>query len=110
MGNVSARISFVSGMIRIAAVFIIFAILLLFAFNRAERHAEEVSLPRYCDDPDRHVQLVGQILNEENPAGDATRRPYVIAAKLIYIIPRHEGEVIGSYLNRLRQRIADSCQ
>jgi len=97
-------------MIRIAVVFVFFAILLLFAFDRAERHAENVSLPRYCDDPDRHVRLVGEILSEENPAGDAARRPYVIAAKLIYIIPRHEGEVIGSYLDRLRQRIADSCQ
>jgi len=96
-------------MIRIAAVFIFFAIVLMFAFNRAEQHTEDVLLPRYCDDPELHVRLVGEILSEKSPAGDASRRPYVIAAKLIYIIPRQASEPIGSYLNRLRQRIADSC-
>jgi len=96
-------------MIRIAGVFIVFSGLLLFAFNRAEHHAEDVSLPRYCDNPDGHVRLVGKILDEKNPVGNAARKPYVIAAKLIYIIPRREAEPLQSYLHRLRQRILDSC-
>jgi hypothetical protein len=96
-------------MIRIAAVFIFFGAVLLFVFNRAEHHADDVSLPRYCVDPDRHVELVEKILREKNPAGDDARRPYVIAAKLIYIIPRRESEPLQSYLLRIRQRILDSC-
>jgi len=96
-------------MIKIAAVFIFLSGMLLFVFNSAEWHAEEVSLPRYCDDPEHHVQLVGEILNNENKIGTENRRPYIIAAKLIYIIPRQEAEPLESYLTRLLQRIYASC-
>ena len=103
------RAQMAQGMIRIAIVFLVFGGLLLFVFNRAQWHAEGAAVARYCDNPDGHVALVGQILTEENPAGEEARRPWIIAAKLIYLIPQQVEEPLEEYLLRLRQTIGDAC-
>ena len=78
-------------------------------FNSAQWYADNAALPRYCADPETTVELVAQILTSENPAGGDARRPYVIAAKLIFLVPRMDDEPLPSYMARLRTRIAETC-
>jgi len=97
-------------MLRIAGAFIFIGLLMFWVFNRAEWYSEDVLLPRFCDNTERHLKLVKKILSDKKPAGDEARRPYIIAAKLIYIIPRNESEPIQLYIERLRKRIQNSCR
>jgi hypothetical protein len=95
---------------RLAVGFAVAALVLLGVFDAAEWYAEQVSISRYCGNPDATLELVRETLSERRPASDAGTRPYVVAAKLIYLIPRRDREPIGDYLARLRQRIAESCR
>lgn len=96
-------------MLRISATFIIVSCALWLIFSSAQWYADTAALPRYCDNPDTTVELVGRILKSGNPAGDENRRPYVIAAKLIFLVPRADDEPISAYQARLRERIAETC-
>lgn len=96
-------------MLRIGASFIVISGALWLIFTSAQWYADTATLPRYCDDPDITVDLVGRILASGNPAGGDNRRPYVIAAKLIFLVPRASNETISAYQARLRKRIADTC-
>lgn len=69
-----------------------------------------VSLPRYCDDPVATLHYLEKVLKEPRPAGDERRRPYIIAAKLIYLIPQLHDESIEAYLHRLEIRLAEQCR
>lgn len=69
-----------------------------------------VSLPRYCKNPVETMQYLEKVLTKETPAGNDPRRPYLIAAKLIYLIPQQRNESIPDYLNRLRVRIEEQCR
>lgn len=97
-------------MIRIAIALTLLAGLLLLIFQAAQWYADNALLPRYCDNPDSHLALVRQILREAAPAGANKRRPYIIAAKLIYLVPRQAGEPIEPYLRRVRARIIETCR
>lgn len=79
-------------------------------FSAAEWYGERVSVPRYCDDPEGHVTRVGRILSEPRPAEEDSRRPYVIAAKLLYLVPQQRDEAVADYLARLRHRIEAACR
>jgi len=96
--------------LKIGAIFMITAGAMWMIFNSAQWYADNAALPRYCVDPETTVELVAQILTSENPAGDETRRPYVIAAKLIFLVPRTDDEPFPAYLTRLRKRIAETCR
>ena len=69
-----------------------------------------VSIPRYCDNPSDAMYYLKKVLTEKTPAKNESRRPYLIAAKLIYIIPQLRDESIPDYLARLRVRIAEQCR
>ena len=109
-GDASARRGSRRAPLRLAAGFVLAALVLLGVFDAAEWYAEQVSISRYCSNPDITLELVRETLSERRPASDAGTRPYVVAAKLIYLIPRRDREPIGDYLGRLRQRIAESCR
>lgn len=97
-------------MIRIAIGFAILSGTFFLIFQGAQWYAENSSLPRYCDNPEGNLKLVRQILNEPAPAGAKNRRPYIIAAKLIYLVPRNAEEPIETYLRRVRARIVETCR
>ncbi len=99
-----------NGGLRLIAIFITASLVLLGIFQFAQQRAEQVSLPRYCDAPSEHLALISKILTEERPAGDDNRRPYIVAAKLIYLVPRNAEEGLNAYLERLRQRISETCR
>jgi len=76
----------------------------------ANWYAQVVSLPRYCENPEEALRLLESVMTQESPAGDESRRPYLIAAKLIYLIPQEEGEPLGAYQARLRKELVDRCR
>ncbi|HHI70295.1 MAG TPA: hypothetical protein ENJ91_04785 [Rhodobacteraceae bacterium] len=94
---------------RILIVFAATAAVMLFVFNGADWYANNAALPRYCDNPEKTVAIVEEIMTKDNPAEGKERRPYIIAAKLIFLVPRAEDEPMPTYLMRLRGRISESC-
>ncbi len=69
-----------------------------------------VSLPRYCDNPVDTMHYLEKVLIEKTPAKDEPRKPYIIAAKLIYLIPQQRNESVPAYLDRLKVRLAEQCR
>ncbi|RKZ36850.1 MAG: hypothetical protein DRQ49_07275 [Gammaproteobacteria bacterium] len=88
-------------------IFVALALLSISFFST--RYAQQVTLPRYCDNPEQALYLLEEILTKERPAGDETRRPYIIAAKLLFLLPRQADEPISNYLNRVRQHLQKQC-
>ncbi len=94
---------------RIAIVFILTAGIMLFIFNSADWYASNAALPRYCENPRETVMIVHEILTSDTPGEGKERRPYIVAAKLIFLVPQRDEEPIEDYLLRLRDRISQSC-
>lgn len=78
-------------------------------FHAADWYADDVLLLRYCAAPSSSVSLVERILTDPRPAGNSATEPYVIAAKLIYLVPRQPDETLPIYLARLNRKIAARC-
>ncbi len=76
----------------------------------ARWYGEQVSLPRYCENPQETLQHLEKVLRDKRPAGDEARRPYIIAAKIIFLLPRNGDETLQAYLDRIRVYIRDSCR
>ena len=88
-----------------------FVLLLLLAISLWLRwYTDAVSMPRYCDDPELSLYYLEKVLTEKTPAKNESRRPYIVAAKLIYIVPQLRDESIPDYLQRLKIRIAEQCR
>jgi len=79
-------------------------------FRAAEWRAVHVLLVRYCDDPEGHLARVREISGDQMQLDARGRRAYMIAAKLLFVLPRAKAEPIDDYLVRLRRRIAESCR
>ena len=86
------------------------ALLLLAVTLLARQYSGEVSLPRYCADPEQAVELLRQVISERRPAGDGARRPYLIAAKLLFLVPRQPNEPVDGYLERVSRHIEATCR
>jgi len=94
---------------RILVVFALTALVMLFIFNSADWYARNAALPRYCDAPAQTVEIVREILTSGTPGEGKKRRPYIVAAKLIFLVPQEEAEPVDAYMIRLRQRISQAC-
>ena len=64
-----------------------------------------VSLPRYCKNPADTIHYLEKVLTEKTPAKEEARKPYLIAAKLIYLIPQQYSESVPDYLDRTEFRL-----
>ncbi len=93
--------------LRITGV-VLLVMLLISAWARS--YSEHVSLPRYCDNPQSTLTYLEQVLRTPRPAGDGSRRPYIIAAKLLFLLPRESEETESAYLSRVQQHIEDTCR
>ncbi|MCP3868440.1 MAG: hypothetical protein GY703_10155 [Gammaproteobacteria bacterium] len=89
-------------------VFIVMLIILGIS-AAAQWYATSITLPRYCDDPDRILDNVRKLLTEQNPAGEGDRKPYIIAARLTFLVPRQSEESLEPYLERLKSHINAQC-
>ena len=93
--------------LRITGV-VLLIMLLISAWARS--YSEHVSLPRYCDNPQSTLTHLEQVIRAPRPAGDDSRRPYIIAAKLLFLLPREPEETESTYLSRVRKHIEDTCR
>ncbi len=91
-------------------VFFIF-IIMLFISQAIKWYSTSVTLPRFCQDPELALHHLQEIITQRTPAGDGreARRPYIIAAKLIYLIPQKSNESSENYVHRVRGELSQRC-
>jgi hypothetical protein len=94
---------------RILLVFAVTAAVLLLVFSAAEQYAERSAIPRYCADQTGVIERVGIILTKGEPVGQASKRPFIVAAKLIFLVPQRDDEDTAAYLERLRVYLFQTC-
>ncbi len=75
----------------------------------ANWYSGAVSLPRYCENPAKTLDLLQRIITEDRPAGDEARKPYLITAKLLFLLPQKNGEDTAAYLNRVKAHVETRC-
>ncbi len=95
---------------RILLVFAATTAVLLLVFSAAEQYAERSAIPRYCADKTGVIERVGIILTTGEPVGQASKRPFIVAAKLIFLIPQRDDEDVAAYLERLRLHLFQTCR
>ncbi|MEA3278253.1 MAG: hypothetical protein U9Q81_23775 [Pseudomonadota bacterium] len=89
---------------------IVAVLAVMLAISAASRwYARDVTLPRYCEDPEQALADLRRVLTEERPAGDGARRPFIVAARLMFLVPRNGDEPLRDYLGRLRIHMAERC-
>jgi hypothetical protein len=49
-------------------------------------------------------------MSERRPAGEESRRNYIVAAKLTFLVPRTADEPLDAYLQRVRRRLEQQCR
>ncbi len=72
-------------------------------------YSVNVSIPRYCENPKQTLSYLKKIINEKQPAGNEPRKPYLIAAKILYLIPRQSEEPEKVYLKRVHNQLLNEC-
>ena len=90
-------------------VLVVLTILLLVSFA-SRWYAGQVSLPRYCQQPELVLQRIAAIITEKKPAGEGARRDYIVAAKLKFLMPSTADEPLDAYLMRLRRQLEVQCR
>ncbi len=105
-GQVSPR---TSGFNPLPLVLVVLAIFVAVSFWTSS-YTEQSALHRYCDNSDETVFYLSKVLTEKEPAGEEARRPYLIAAKLIFLVPRQSGEAVEAYTRRVQATIRHQCQ
>ncbi len=96
-------------MVRIAFGFAVVAAILLLVFAGAERYAERTVLQRFCADKAGVIKRVGLIVTKSEPVGEGAKRPFVVAARLVFLIPQRQSESVSNYLARLRRHLDKEC-
>lgn len=99
----------VTGRFRAVPLVLVVLILLLLISAAARWYAQRVSLPRYCAQPEQFLQHLAAVISEERPAGNRSRREYIVAAKLKYLLPARADESDTEYLRRLRVYLEREC-
>jgi len=83
---------------------------LLIVFQASSWYAGQVSLPRYCERQELMLQHLAAINTQNRPAGDSSRRDFIIAAKLEFLLPRSAGETVDAYIQRLTTHLEQQCR
>lgn len=73
-------------------------------------YGRKVAVPRYCADTEQSLEYLHRILTRPRPAEDFPRRPYVVAAKLLFLIPKESDEPAEHYLERVASYLTETCQ
>ena len=89
---------------------LVILVILLAISAAAQWYSRNVTLPRYCQEPIQTLTRVRQLLTERRPAGDGDRKPYIIAARLTFLIPQQPDEPLEQYLDRLQRHIDQQCR
>ncbi|MES9856887.1 MAG: hypothetical protein ABW166_09830 [Sedimenticola sp.] len=91
-------------------VILVVLLILLGISSAAQWYSGNVTLPRYCKEPVEILARVRQLLTEKRPAGEGDRKPYIIAARLTFLIPRESDELLENYMSRLQQHLERQCR
>jgi len=94
---------------RIFIVLAVTAVVMTGIFRGAGWYADNAALPRYCAAPEPTLAHVAGILTGQTDDFNDDRRGFVVASKLIFLVPQSDGEVLDDYLERLRRVIARHC-
>jgi len=94
---------------KLFAVFAVTAITMVLIFRFAGWRAENALLPRYCEDPRASIEYVRRIVEDGGPQEGEKRRPYIIAAKLIFLVPQQADEPAEAWMGRIEQRLSERC-
>ncbi|WP_419595150.1 hypothetical protein, partial [Thiolapillus sp.] len=89
-------------------ILVILAMLIGISFA-AQWYSRNVTMPRYCEYSGDMLKRVREVLTEKTPAGQGDRKPYIIAARLTFLVPRKPDEPLNSYLARLQRHIDQQC-
>jgi len=98
-----------SGFRPIRLILVILGLLIGISFA-AQWYSRNITMPRYCEYPaEETLGRIRQVLTEKTPAGSGDRKPYIIAARLTFLLPREPDEPLNSYLSRLQRHIEQQC-
>lgn len=87
---------------------VVSTVLLLVSFA-AHWYADQVSMSRYCQQPELMLERLTAVITENRPAGDGARRDYIVAAKLEFLLPRGTDEPLPAYMQRLHRHLEEHC-
>jgi len=93
-------------------MFITGVTLLIMAVNHwAVYRTENELIMRMCPDREDVVSnLRAVLLNKVSNRAIRETRKYMIAAKLLFIIPQQDAEQVDTYINRIRFHLKEKCQ
>ena len=86
------------------------AIILLLISFLTNWYSQQVSIPRYCKDTAQTLHYLQKVITEDRPAGEDARKPYLIAAKLLFLVPRQGDEPVYVYIDRVEHYLLGRCQ
>ncbi|MFK5986296.1 MAG: hypothetical protein QM479_12850 [Pseudomonadota bacterium] len=91
-------------------IFIVLAIMLFISYA-IKWYSQSVTLPRFCKDPEMSLHHLEEIITKKTPTGNQykQRKPYIIAAKLIYLVPQNSNESVDAYIHRVRIELSKRC-
>lgn len=75
----------------------------------AQWYANNISLPRYCENPRKALQSLRKLIDEPTLLKDEQRRQNMIAAKLLFLHPQQSDESSEDYLQRLHYLMLSEC-
>jgi hypothetical protein len=76
----------------------------------AQWYASNVTLPRYCENPEKALHNLDRLLTPDATIDNDQRRDYMISAKLLFLHPQQEDETVDEYKQRLRYLLLNECQ
>ena len=94
---------------KIIIVFGVTALVLMLTFGAAEQYADRSAIPRYCADKSSVLERVHAILTKGEPVGEGAKRPFIVAAKLIFLVPQRDNETVSEYVERLQRHLDKVC-
>lgn len=75
----------------------------------AQWYANNISFPRYCNNPENTLMAVRELIKEQPLIDNDQRRRYMIAAKILFLHPQNNNENESDYLSRLRLLMLAKC-
>ena len=73
-------------------------------------YGSQVSALRYCGNRQETVIKLERVLTQSKPAGDGPHRSYLVAAKLLFLLPRRSNETLKAYLKRVDDYLRGACR
>lgn len=109
MPDVPSSVEFVASTFKPVRLLLVVFTVLLLIFYASHWYAAQVSLPRYCQQTEQVLQRLAAINTQSRPAGNKSRRDYIVAAKLEFLLPARADEPVDTYLLRLRNQLEEKC-